>query len=39
MTFLYEVTDAGDADVRKQIVAPLVRFNESQAGPAEFRPL
>ena len=32
MTFTYEVTEAGDANVRKQIVAPLIRFNESQAG-------
>jgi GNAT superfamily N-acetyltransferase len=39
MTFTYEVTDAGDAHVRKQIVAPLVRFNESQAGPNDFRAL
>ncbi|QVN21111.1 GNAT family N-acetyltransferase [Burkholderia pyrrocinia] len=39
MTFTYEVTDAGDANVRKQIVAPLVRFNESPAGPNDFRPL
>ncbi|CAB3757336.1 GNAT family N-acetyltransferase [Burkholderia puraquae] len=39
MTFTYEVTDAGDADVRKQIVAPLIRFNESQAGPNDFRSL
>jgi hypothetical protein len=28
MTLTYDVTDAGDADVRKQIAAPLVRFNE-----------
>nr|WP_175800066.1 GNAT family N-acetyltransferase [Burkholderia anthina] len=39
MTLEYEVTDAGDPDVRKQIVAPLVRFNESQVGPNAFRPL
>ncbi|KVQ28567.1 GNAT family N-acetyltransferase [Burkholderia cepacia] len=39
MTFTYEVTDAGDVNVRKQIVAPLVRFNESQAGPNDFRAL
>lgn len=39
MTFTYEVTDAGDANVRKQIVAPLIRFNESQAGPIDARPL
>ncbi|MCA8201160.1 GNAT family N-acetyltransferase [Burkholderia sp. AU33545] len=39
MTLTYDVTDAGDANVRKQIAAPLVRFNESQAGPIDFRPL
>ncbi|MEX0409841.1 GNAT family N-acetyltransferase, partial [Aquibium sp. LZ166] len=39
MTFTYEVTDAGDANVRKQIVAPLIRFNESQAGANDARAL
>lgn len=29
MTLTYAVTDAGDPEVRKQIVAPLIRFNES----------
>ncbi|WP_374692672.1 hypothetical protein [Burkholderia sp. SCN-KJ] len=38
MTFTYDVTDAGDVNGRKQIAAPLVRFNESQAGPTDFRP-
>ena len=36
MTLTYAVTDAADADVRKQIVAPLIRFNESHAGPVDF---
>ncbi|WP_084162594.1 GNAT family N-acetyltransferase [Paraburkholderia bannensis] len=39
MTFNYTVTDAADASVRQQIAGPLVRFNESQAGPINFRPL
>jgi GNAT superfamily N-acetyltransferase len=39
MPFHYKVTDAADASVRQQIAGPLVRFNESQAGPINFRPL
>ena len=39
MTFRYTVTDAADVTVRARIAAPLVRFNESVAGPINFRPL
>jgi GNAT superfamily N-acetyltransferase len=39
MTFNFTVTDAADPGVRQQIAGPLVQFNESQAGPINFRPL
>src|ERR1700758_690344 len=39
MTFLYTVTDVADPAVRARIAEPLVRFNESNAGPINFRPL
>lgn len=32
-------TDIADEDLRRQIAAPLVRFNEAQAGPSGYRPL
>lgn len=34
MTYTYTLTDHADENIRKQIVEPLVRFNEAQAGPA-----
>ncbi|MFM0643655.1 GNAT family N-acetyltransferase [Paraburkholderia bryophila] len=37
MTFRYALTDAADTTVRARIAAPLGRFNESQAGPNNFR--
>lgn len=39
MSFNYTVSDTADASVRQQIAGPLVRFNESQTGPINFRPL
>jgi GNAT superfamily N-acetyltransferase len=33
------LSDVADEEVRKAIAAPLVRFNESQAGPSGSRPL
>lgn len=39
MGFNLILTDVADEDVRKAIGAPLVRFNESQAGPSGNRPL
>ncbi|MGK8207196.1 GNAT family N-acetyltransferase [Burkholderia cenocepacia] len=39
MTFHFQLTDAADANVRKQIAAPLVQFNENRAGPIDHRPL
>jgi GNAT superfamily N-acetyltransferase len=40
MTPTFTMTEAPDPHVRRAIVAPLVRFNESQAGrPEDYRPL
>ncbi|MGI4861253.1 MAG: GNAT family N-acetyltransferase [Janthinobacterium lividum] len=39
MPFQYTLTDVADATIRAQIAQPLVRFNEQQAGPIDFRPL
>lgn len=39
MTYTYTLTDHADENIRKQIVEPLVRFNEAQAGPSHYRPL
>jgi GNAT superfamily N-acetyltransferase len=39
MEYRFSVTDTADEEVRKQIVAPLVQYNESRAGPSHYRPL
>ena len=39
MNYQLELTDIADDDVRKQIVAPLIEYNTSQAGPGNGRPL
>lgn len=39
MEFEFNVTDQADEGMREQIVAPLVQYNESKAGPSEYRPL
>ncbi|MDB5968836.1 MAG: putative acetyltransferase, family [Hydrocarboniphaga sp.] len=39
MDYSLAVTDVADEDIRKAIVAPLVAYNESQAGPSQGRPL
>ncbi|EDZ98218.1 GCN5-related N-acetyltransferase [Burkholderia sp. H160] len=39
MKFKYTVTDVADATIRARIAEPLVRFNETEAGPINFRPL
>ena len=38
-TFSLHLSDIADEEVRRAIAAPLVRFNESQAGPSGNRPL
>jgi hypothetical protein len=39
MEFSLRLSDVADEEVRKAIAAPLVRFNESQAGPSGNRAL
>jgi len=39
MEFSLHLSDVADEEVRRAIVAPLVRFNESRAGPSGNRPL
>ena len=39
MNFTLEITDAVDEDTRKLILAPLVEYNTSQAGPSNGKPV
>jgi len=39
MAFTLHLSEVADEQVRQAIAAPLVRFNESQAGPSGSRPL
>ena len=39
MNYKLDLTDLADEEVRKAIVAPLVEYNTSQAGPGNGRPL
>jgi GNAT superfamily N-acetyltransferase len=39
VAFSLRLSDVADEEVRRAIAAPLVRFNESQAGPSGNRPL
>lgn len=39
MQFALTLTDTGDEEIRKAILAPLVDYNASQAGPSQGRPL
>ena len=39
MEYTFALTDVADDEVRKLIVAPLVEYNESKAGPSHNRPL
>src|SRR6266853_907998 len=39
MEYTLALTDVADDEVRKLIVAPLVEYNESKAGPSHNRPL
>lgn len=39
MEYKLNLTDEGDEEIRKQIVAPLVAYNASKAGPSHGRPL
>lgn len=37
MNYTMALTDVADDEARKQIVAPLVQYNESRAGPSGQR--
>ena len=39
MEYTLTITDVADEEARKCILAPLVSYNESQAGPSQGRPL
>jgi GNAT superfamily N-acetyltransferase len=39
MDYTLDLTDVADDKIRRQIAAPLVRFNETKAGPDHYRPL
>ena len=39
MGFSLRLSDVADEEVRRAMVAPLVQFNESRAGPSGSRPL
>jgi len=39
MNYKLELTDAADEDARKLIVAPLIEYNTSRAGPGNGKPI
>ncbi len=39
MEYTLSITDVADEEARKGIVAPLVEYNSSQAGPSQNRPI
>ena len=39
MEYTLSLTDVADEGVRQAIVGPLVKYNQSQAGPSQSRPL
>ncbi len=39
MDYSLAITDAGDEEIRKAIVEPLVAYNDSKAGPSLTRPI
>jgi GNAT superfamily N-acetyltransferase len=39
MQYTLTITDIADEEIRKAIVAPLVEYNSSQAGPSQGRPI
>lgn len=39
MDYTLELTDIPDDNVRRQIAAPLIRYNQVKAGPDHYRPL
>jgi GNAT superfamily N-acetyltransferase len=39
MKYTLVLTDVADEQIRKQIICPLAAYNESKAGPDNYRPL
>ena len=39
MDYTVTLSDLADEQVRKALAAPLIRYNEAQAGPSQHRPL
>jgi len=39
MEYSLSITDVADEEIRQAIVAPLVEYNASQAGPSQNRPI
>jgi gamma-glutamylcyclotransferase (GGCT)/AIG2-like uncharacterized protein YtfP/GNAT superfamily N-acetyltransferase len=39
MQYTLSITDVADEEIRRAILAPLVEFNSSQAGPSQSRPI
>jgi GNAT superfamily N-acetyltransferase len=39
MEYTLSITDVADEDIRKAVLAPLVEYNASQAGPSGGRPI
>jgi len=39
MDYTLTLTDTADEDLRKAVLAPLVEYNTSQAGPSQNRPI
>ena len=39
MEYTLSITDVADDEVRKAVLAPLVEYNASQAGPSQGRPI
>ena len=39
MDYKVTLSDLADEQVRKALAAPLIRYNEAQAGPSQHRPL
>ena len=39
MNYTLELTDVADDKIRRQIAAPLIKYNDSKGGPDHYRPL
>jgi len=39
LNYILELSDVADDKIRRQIAAPLIKYNESKGGPDHYRPL